>query len=143
MQLARHLNFFIELAKAAEAKNVAMNERAAKAEKELFKAKARASKVEEEFRQQKGRADTLSSNAMHSITKIVEVGKWVATIHWKMNDACEGEARAIVNTRAKVVDLKKKIQAEIKDLKKETNDWIQWFWDELNSVRSQNEWLWG
>lgn len=51
VQLARHLNFFIELAKAAEAKNVATNERAAKAEKELCKAKARASKVEEEFRQ--------------------------------------------------------------------------------------------
>lgn len=52
-----------------------------------------------------------------------EVGEWVASMHWKITDACKGEAQAIANAKAEVENLKKSFQAKIKDLK-ETNNQI-------------------
>lgn len=38
--------------------------------------------------------------------------------------------------------MEKNFQGKIKDLKAKVNGRIQWFWKELNSTKSQNEWLW-
>lgn len=58
--------------------------------------------------------------------KIDEAGEWVATMCQKMNEAHEGEVRAI-STKAEIANLKKKYQVEIKDLKEEADSKIQWF----------------
>lgn len=79
-------------AKAARAKIVEANERAANAERELCEAIAHASKMEQEFQKQKDHANALSRNALCSIIRIGEASEWEVMIHQKMTNACQGEA---------------------------------------------------
>lgn len=51
VQLARHLNFFMESTEATEARIMVVNNRATEAEKKFCEIKAQTSKVEKTFRQ--------------------------------------------------------------------------------------------
>lgn len=125
VQLAHHLNFFMKFAEPIEVKVLVAEERAVKIKKELYKVETNTMEVEEVFRYQKEYADTLSSGAICTASKIRELQQ-------KIVDARNGEARANADMKAVVVDLERKYQAKIKDLKEEVDGRIQLFWDELN-----------
>lgn len=65
----------------------------------------------------------------------------MASMQWRMSDTHQGEAQAILDAYAKITKLKKSFQTKIKDLNIEADYQTQWFWDELNSARSENDWL--
>lgn len=68
-------------AKAAKEKIVAMEEKVVDAKKEISEAEIWASKMEGKFQEQKGCTNALSKNIVHSIIKLGEASRYVASMH--------------------------------------------------------------
>lgn len=101
MQLACHLNFFMEVTEAAKVKIVALEEKLDETNGLLNEIEIHACEAIWELREQKERTNTFSQNVVYSVIQLREICQ-------KIVDARNYEAQAIANAKDKVAYLKKK-----------------------------------
>lgn len=73
-----------------------------------------------------------------------EAGRIMACVHAQTNGhACKQEIQVTKEAKVEIADMKEGFQAKIVGLKEDPCTGLHWLWDELQSTRNENRWLWG